>query len=87
MWGNAVIQDYRASEQPAWRLVAQEALSVAAAAALFPFGIKRSRRRTSRHPDQRTVVLIHGYIANQSTLFPLAAYLRLRGIKQMLSFS
>jgi pimeloyl-ACP methyl ester carboxylesterase len=82
-----VIQDYRASERPAWRLIAQEALGVAAAAALFPFGIKRSRRRTPRRPDQRTVVLIHGYLANRATLFPVAAYLRLRGVKQVLSFN
>jgi pimeloyl-ACP methyl ester carboxylesterase len=82
-----VIQDYRVSERPAWRLIAQEALGVAAAAALFPFGIKRSSDRTPRQQDQRTVVLIHGYLANRSTLFPVAAYLRLRGIKQVLSFN
>ncbi len=87
MWGNVVIQDYRISEQPAWHLIAQEALGVAAAAVLFPFGIKRSHRRTPRQPDQRTVVLIHGYLANRSTLFPVAAYLRLCGVKQVLSFN
>jgi pimeloyl-ACP methyl ester carboxylesterase len=85
--GNAVIQDYRVSERPAWHLIAQEALGVAAAAALFPFGIKRSRRRTPRQPEQRTVVLVHGYLANRSALFPVAAYLRLRGVKQTLSFN
>ena len=31
-----MIQDYPVSEQPAWWLVAQEALGVAAAAVLFP---------------------------------------------------
>jgi triacylglycerol lipase len=86
-WENAVIQDYRVSERPTWHLIAQEALCVTAAAALFPFGIKRSRRRTPRMPDQRTVVLIHGYLANRSTLFPVAAYLRFRGVKQILSFN
>ncbi len=42
---NAMIEDYRASERPAWHLIAQELLGVAAAAALYPFGIKRSRQR------------------------------------------
>ncbi len=82
-----MIQDYRVSERPAWRSIAQEALGLAAAAALFPFGIKPSRRRTPRRPDQRTVVLIHGYLANRSALFPVAAYLRFRGFKQVLSFN
>ncbi len=82
-----MIQDYRASERPAWHSIAQEALGVAAAAALFPFGIKRPRRRTPRQPNQRTVVLIHGYLTNRSALFPVAAYLRLRGVKQILSFN
>jgi pimeloyl-ACP methyl ester carboxylesterase len=82
-----VIQDYRVSERPAWHLIAQEALGVAAAAVLFPFGVRPSGRRTPRQPDQRTVVLVHGYLANRSTLFPVAAYLRLRGVKQVLSFN
>ncbi len=82
-----MIQDYRVSERPAWHLIAQEALGVAAAALLFPFGIRRSNRRTPRQPDQRTVVLVHGYLANRSTLFPVAAYLRVRGVKQVLSFN
>ena len=82
-----MIQDYRVSERPAWHLITQEALGFAAAALLFPFGIRRSHRRTPRQPDQRTVVLVHGYLANRSTLFPVAAYLRLRGVKQVLSFN
>jgi len=82
-----MIQDYQVSERSAWSLVAQEALGVAAAAALFPFGIKPSHRRTPRERDQRTVVLIHGYLANRSTLFPVAAILKLRGVKQVLSFN
>src|SRR5262245_50881162 len=52
----------------------------------MPFGIRSPRRRTPRARDQRTVVLVHGYLANRSTLFPLAAYLRLRGVKQILHF-
>jgi len=82
-----VIQDYPVSEQPAWRLVAREALGITAASVLYPFGIRRSQRRTPRQRDQRTVVLVHGYLANRSTLFPLAAYLQLRGFKQVLMFN
>lgn len=82
-----MIQDYPVSEQPTWRLIGQEALGLVAAAALLPFGIRPSQRRTARQRDQRSVVLVHGYLSNRSTLFPLAAYLRLRGIKQVLSFN
>ena len=82
-----MIHDYPVSDHPTWRLITQEALGFAAAAALFPFGIRRSKRRTPRRQDQRTVVLVHGYLANRSTLFPLAAYLKLRGIEQVLSFN
>lgn len=82
-----MIQDYRVSERPAWQLIAQETLGIAAAAALFPFGIKHSSRRTPRQPEQRTVVLIHGYLANRSTLFPMAGYLRMRGVGQILAFN
>jgi triacylglycerol lipase len=82
-----MIQDYPASSQPTWRLIAQEAAAVVAAGLLMPFGIWRSKRRTPRRKEQRTVVLVHGYLANRSTLFPLAAYLRLRGISQLLTFN
>lgn len=82
-----MIEDFPASEQPAWRLVARESLALVAAGALFPFGVKAPRRATPRKPVQRTVVLVHGYLANRSTLLPLAAYLRWRGCPQVLSFN
>ncbi len=81
-----MIRDYPVSSQPTWRLVAQEAAAMAAAGLLLPFGIRRATRRTARLRDQRTVVLVHGYMANRATLYPLAAYLRLRGAKQVLTF-
>ncbi len=83
----ATHQDYPASTQPTWRLVAQEALGITASAVLFPFGISQARGRTPRKRDQRTTVLVHGYLSNRSALFPLAAYLRLQGIDQVLSFN
>jgi pimeloyl-ACP methyl ester carboxylesterase len=81
-----VIRDLPSSREPTWRLIAQEAAAFAAAGLLMPFGIRSSRSRTPRARDQRSVVLLHGYLANRSTLFPLAAYLRLRGVKQILHF-
>lgn len=81
-----MIRDFPASERPAWRLVAQELLAVAGAGLLFPFGIRRSQRSTPRRREQRTVVLVHGYLANPSTLIPVATYLRWRGFEQVLSF-
>ena len=34
-----------------------------------------------------TVVLVHGYLANRSALFPLGRYLRWRGVRPVLSFN
>lgn len=82
-----MIRDYPGSTQPTWRLVAQEVAACVAAGLLMPFGIRSSQRRTPRRREQRTVVLVHGYLANRSTLFPLAAYLRLRGVEQLQSFN
>src|SRR5262245_57283600 len=82
-----VIEDFPASEQPVWRLVAQESLALLAAGVLYPFGLRAPRRSTPRRPAQRTVVLVHGYLANRSTLLPLAGYLRWRGFHQVLSFN
>lgn len=82
-----MINDYASSEQPAWKLVAQEALGLAAAAALYPFGIKSREHPTPRRARQRSVVLVHGYLANRSTLFPVAGCLRMRGIEQVLAFN
>ena len=82
-----MIKDYPTSQQSTLRLITAEVLAAVAAAVLLPFGMSDSRRRTPRKRDQRTVVLVHGYLANRSTLFPLAAYLRWRGCRQILSFN
>ncbi len=81
------IKDFPPSERPVWQLVGRELLSMAVTGVLFPFGIKRSSRRTTRKGGQRTVVLIHGYMANRSGLLLLGAYLRARGADQVLSFN
>lgn len=82
-----MIEDYGVSEQPAWRLVAQEIMGFTASAVLYPLGFRDSQRRTPRSREQRTVVLVHGYLANRSTLFAIEAALRASGVKQVLSFN
>jgi len=82
-----MIRDYPASEQSVWQLAARELLALGAAGVLYPFGFTESRRATPSRREQRTVVLIHGYLANRATLLPLAGYLRLRGFSQVLSFN
>ena len=82
-----MIQDYPASQRPVWSLVGGEVLAALAAGVLLPFGIRDSRERAARKRDQRTVVLVHGYLANRATLLPLATYLRWRGLSQVLSFN
>src|SRR5438132_11710621 len=80
------LQDFPASRQPLGRILGRELLGLAGASLLFPFGLRRSRRRTARAVRQRTVVLIHGYLANRGSLLPLAAWLRLLGVGQILSY-
>ena len=82
-----MLEDFPSSRQPVWRLALQEAIAFAASGLLLPFGASASRRRTPRRRDQRTVVLIHGHLSNRSLLFPLAGYLRLLGLEQVLTFN
>ena len=65
----------------------REVLSCLAWSLIYPFGIARNAQRTPRRKNQRTVVFVHGYLANQSSFFPLATYLRSTGITQALSFN
>ena len=81
-----MIEDYPASAEPAGRLVARELLAMTASGILFPFALRSSGRRTARRADQRTVVLVHGYLANRASLWPLAAYLRARGVGALHAF-
>ncbi len=68
-------------------LVTREALAVAASLLLYPLGIKKNRKFTARRPDQRTVVFVHGYLANSSTFLPLGAYLAAKGYHSQLAFT
>jgi hypothetical protein len=82
-----MLKDFPPPRQSVWRLALQETLAFAASGVLMPFGAWPSRKRTHRQADQRTVVLIHGYLSNRSTLFPLAGYLRVLGFEQVLTFN
>jgi triacylglycerol lipase len=79
-------QDFPVTDEPATHIVGREILALAAASLLYPFGLRRSEKRTARRADQRTVVLLHGYLANRGPLLPLAAYLRARGHKHVLAY-
>jgi pimeloyl-ACP methyl ester carboxylesterase len=82
-----MIRDYPASERPVWHLIGKEALAILAAGLLFPLGWTRGqKRKTPRREDQRTVVFVHGYLANPSIFYPVRAYLRARGLRQVLFF-
>lgn len=79
-------KDFPTSNQDVRTLIGREALAHLAAAVLYPFGFKATKKRTARRMEQRTVVLIHGYMGNTSSLLPVRAYLRTQGIKDVLSF-
>lgn len=82
-----MIDDYPVSTRSTWPLVGAEIAATLAAAALLPFGVRDATVKTARRRDQRTVVLIHGWLANRSSLLPLAAYLRWRGVGNVLTFN
>jgi triacylglycerol lipase len=82
-----VIEDFPPSDRPASKLIAGELLAFAASSLLYPFGLGASRKRTPRRAEQRTTVLVHGYLGNRSSFFPLALYLKARGGAPVLSFS
>jgi len=81
------IEDFPPSQRPPSRLIAGELLACAASSLLFPFGIGASRKRTERRAEQRSTVLVHGYLGNRSAFFPLALYLKACGSAPLLSFS
>jgi triacylglycerol lipase len=82
----APLKDFPITDERTAHIVGRELLAFVAASLLYPFGLRRSPRRTARRAEQRTVVLVHGYLANRGPLLPLAAYLRARGHKQILAY-
>lgn len=67
--------------------IRREALSFLAHGVLLPFGLRRPQRRPERGREQRTVVFVHGLVANRSGFLPLRAYLRLNGHRRQLAFN
>lgn len=67
--------------------IAQEALAVAASVLMFPLGLKPRTRFTPRCRAQRTIVFVHGYLANNATFLPLATYLAAKGHSSQLDFT
>jgi pimeloyl-ACP methyl ester carboxylesterase len=80
------VRDFPPSERSASRLIGGELLALAASSLLLPFGIGEARKRTARRAKQRTVVLVHGYLGNRSSFYPLSLYLKARGVGPLLSF-
>jgi triacylglycerol lipase len=74
-----MIHDYKPSDKKNAELIARELLAVLSLCLLYPFGMFKSKRKTKRKKEQRTIVLLHGYIANKSNFYPLATYLKLKG--------
>lgn len=82
-----MIRDLPPSRRPAGELVARELAALVGLGLLYPFGVARARATPRpRRAEQRTIVLVHGYLANRATMLPLAAYLKLRRIGPLLSF-
>ncbi len=82
-----MVQDYPPSEQHPGLLVAKEVLAGLASVLMYPFGMTPHKNQlTPRTRDLRTVVFIHGYLANRSCLRPLAQYLSFRGYRSQLDY-
>ncbi len=82
-----MIQDFPVSERPAAAIVCCEVLAFAASCVLHPFGwVRRESASTERRRDQRTIVLLPGYLANRTCFLPLAGYLRARGAPAVLTY-
>jgi triacylglycerol lipase len=82
-----MISDLPPSRLRARELVAKEVAAFLGLGLLYPLGFGRGKRKkTPRLAEQRTIVLVHGYLANRATMLPLAAYFKLRGLGPVLSF-
>lgn len=81
-----MVQDYPSSKNRTEVVVAKEVLATLASLVIYPFGINQKNRQTPRIQELRTVVFIHGYLANRSCMRPLAQFLKFRGYKNQLDF-
>lgn len=82
-----MLTDYpTAPGTPARHAIGREAAAIVAAVLLHPFGWLSGKRRTERRGNQRTVVFVHGYLANGACFTALRAYLRLVGHRSFLAY-
>lgn len=79
-------KDFPPSDRSSWHLVGTELMAAVALGLCYPLGLRRSVKRTARLAEQRTVVLIHGYLSNRSAFLFLKQYLRSRGAYHVLAF-
>jgi len=84
--GVSLVVDFKPSQKKRRVLIGKEIIASASLGLLYPFGLGNSEKKSGRKKDQRTLVMIHGWGANRSNLYPLAAYLRLNGIKKILFY-
>lgn len=82
-----MIRDIVVSDKSKTTIIVREVLAHVASLVLLPFGIKKGQRRTARKKAQRTIILIHGYLGNRSSFFPLLAYLGLVGVGRVITFN
>jgi triacylglycerol lipase len=81
-----MIVDTPISSEKLSTVVGLEAIATAATLLLYPFGIRRQKKRTARRANQQTTVFIHGYLGNRSTFLPMRGYLQAHGMRGFLSF-
>lgn len=82
-----MISDFAPSNRKRSHLIGREVLAHLGWGLLYPFGIRSTRKVTPRRKDQRTVVFVHGYLANRASFYPMMAFLRLSGVRQFLQFN
>ena len=67
--------------------VTQELIAGLGLGLLYPFGIaKPSLVARPKERGDHTVVLVHGFLGNRSCFLPLQSYLRLHGIKNIVTY-
>lgn len=82
-----MIPDFAPSNRKRSTLIGKELLAHLAWGLLYPFGMKPTKKTVPRLKNQRTVVFVHGYLANRASFYPMMAFLKLSGISQTLQFN
>ncbi len=77
----------KSNPQPWSNILLKEMAAGVSMGLLYPFGYLRFRSTPKIfHKEQRTVIFIHGYMANPSCFYPLVCYLMAHGISQNILF-